>query len=36
MLTDNGEQYLQRYGKGTKGAGWYGFDQKGTHFRRFW
>src|SRR6202045_4813718 len=29
MLTDNGEQYLQRYGKGTKGAGWYSFDLKG-------
>src|SRR4029077_13144294 len=29
MLSDNGEQYLQRYGKGTKGAGWYSFDQKG-------
>ena len=23
MLTDNGEEYLQRYGKGTKGSGWY-------------
>ena len=32
MLTDNGEQYLQRYGKGTKGAGWYSFDHKGVHF----
>src|SRR5258705_4189571 len=32
MLTDNGEQYLQRYGKGTKGAGWYSFDHKGGHF----
>jgi 3',5'-cyclic-AMP phosphodiesterase len=32
MLTDNGEQYLQRFGKGTKGAGWYSFDQKGVHF----
>jgi Icc protein len=32
MLTDNGEQYLQRYGKGTKGSGWYSFDQKGVHF----
>jgi Icc protein len=32
MLTDNGEQYLQRYGKGTKGGGWYSFDQKGVHF----
>ncbi|MBV9573724.1 MAG: metallophosphoesterase [Acidobacteriales bacterium] len=32
MLTDNGEQYLKRYGKGTKGAGWYSFDHKGVHF----
>src|SRR5246127_4923584 len=32
VLTDNGEQYLQRYGKGTKGAGWYSFDHKGVHF----
>ncbi|MDP9159103.1 MAG: metallophosphoesterase [Acidobacteriota bacterium] len=32
MLSDNGEQYLHRYGKGTKGAGWYSFDQKGVHF----
>jgi Icc protein len=32
MLTDNGEQYLQRYGKGTKGAGWYSYDHKGVHF----
>jgi Icc protein len=32
MLTDNGEQYLQRYGKGTKGTGWSTFDHKGVHF----
>ena len=32
MLTDNGEQFLQRYGKGTKGSGWYSFDRKGVHF----
>ncbi|HTF72219.1 MAG TPA: metallophosphoesterase [Edaphobacter sp.] len=32
MLTDNGQQYLNRYGKGTKGAGWYSFDHKGVHF----
>src|SRR5712672_3050873 len=32
MLSDNGEQFLQRYGKGTKGTGWYSFDQKGVHF----
>ncbi|HEY3615862.1 MAG TPA: metallophosphoesterase [Candidatus Sulfotelmatobacter sp.] len=29
MLTDNGEQYLQRYGKGTKGAGWSASIKKG-------
>ena len=23
MLSDNGEQYLERYGKGTKGTGYY-------------
>jgi 3',5'-cyclic-AMP phosphodiesterase len=32
LLTDNGEQYLQRYGKDTKGNGWYSFDHKGVHF----
>jgi 3',5'-cyclic-AMP phosphodiesterase len=32
MLTDSGQQYLDRYGKGTKGAGWYSFDHKGVHF----
>lgn len=32
MLTDNGQQYLERYGKGTQGAGWYSFDHKGVHF----
>ena len=29
---DDGKQYLQRYGKGTQGTGWYSFDQKGVHF----
>jgi len=29
---DDGRQYLERYGKGTKGRGWYSFDQKGVHF----
>jgi 3',5'-cyclic AMP phosphodiesterase CpdA len=28
----NGRAYLDRYGKGTKGAGWYSFDQGGAHF----
>ncbi len=32
MLSDNGGQYLERYGKGTKGTGWYSFDHKGVHF----
>jgi Icc protein len=31
-LTDNGKLYLERYGKGTKGDGWYSFDSKGVHF----
>src|SRR5690348_3188437 len=30
--TDDGKLYLERYGKGTKGRGWYSFDQKGVHF----
>lgn len=29
---DNGKLYLDRYGKGTKGAGWYSFDDHGVHF----
>jgi Icc protein len=32
MLNDDGKQYLERYGKNTKGAGWYSFDVKGAHF----
>ncbi len=28
----NGKLYLDRYGKGTKGAGWYSFDAEGVHF----
>jgi Icc protein len=31
-IGDDGKQYLERYGKGTKGAGWYSFDKKGVHF----
>ena len=31
-LTDNGKLYLERYGKGTKGDGWYSFDKNGVHF----
>jgi Icc protein len=32
VLNDDGQQYRERYGKGTKGAGWYSFDKKGVHF----
>ena len=32
VLNDNGKQYLDRYGKGTKGDGWYSFDSHGVHF----
>ncbi len=32
VLTDNGKQYLERYGKGTQGTGWYSFDSNGVHF----
>ena len=32
VMSDNGAQYLARFGKGTAGSGWYSFDQKGVHF----
>ena len=32
VSVDDGKQYLDRYGKGTHGRGWYSFDQKGVHF----
>jgi Icc protein len=32
VLNDDGQQYRERYGKGTRGDGWYSFDQKGVHF----
>jgi 3',5'-cyclic-AMP phosphodiesterase len=32
VLEDDGRSYLQRFGKGTEGAGWYSFDQAGVHF----
>jgi 3',5'-cyclic-AMP phosphodiesterase len=32
VLTDNGKDYLDRYGKATQGAGWYSFDKTGVHF----
>jgi Icc protein len=31
-MTDNGKLYLERYGKGTQGDGWYSFDSNGVHF----
>jgi 3',5'-cyclic-AMP phosphodiesterase len=30
--SDDGKQYLERYGKNTQGRGWYSFDHKGVHF----
>ena len=32
VIGDNGKKYLERFGKGTKGRGWYSFDHKGVHF----
>ena len=32
ILNDNGAQYRERFGKGTRGQGWFSFDQKGVHF----
>ncbi len=32
VLTDNGQDYLERYGKNTQGGGWYSFDKNGVHF----
>jgi Icc protein len=29
---DGGKAFLQRFGKATRGAGWYSFDHKGVHF----
>jgi hypothetical protein len=29
---DSGRLYMDRYGRGTKGAGWYSFDDHGVHF----
>lgn len=31
-VTDNGKLYLERFGKGTLGDGWYSFDSNGVHF----
>jgi len=32
ILEDDGKSYLQRFGKGTQGAGWRSFDHGGVHF----
>jgi len=32
VLEDNGRRYLDRYGRGTRGGGWYSFDHSGVHF----
>ena len=32
MLNDDGKSFLDRYGRGTNGHGWYSFDKKGVHF----
>jgi 3',5'-cyclic AMP phosphodiesterase CpdA len=32
VIGDNGQRYRERFGKGTKGQGWYSFDHKGVHF----
>jgi 3',5'-cyclic AMP phosphodiesterase CpdA len=30
--TDDGKEYLSRFGTGTQGTGWHSFDYKGVHF----
>ena len=32
IATDDGAIFLERFGKGTKGGGWYSFTHKGVHF----
>jgi 3',5'-cyclic-AMP phosphodiesterase len=32
VLNDDGKSYLERYGRGTQGSGWYSFDKNGVHF----
>lgn len=32
VLSGSAKQYLDRYGKGTRGDGWYSFDSHGVHF----
>jgi 3',5'-cyclic-AMP phosphodiesterase len=31
-VVGDGSEYLKRFGKGTKGDGWYSFDHRGVHF----
>ncbi|MFI5101737.1 MAG: metallophosphoesterase family protein [Terriglobales bacterium] len=32
FVDDEGQQFRERFGKGTQGAGWYSFAKKGVHF----
>jgi len=32
ILNDDGQQYRERFAKGSQGNGWYSFDKKGVHF----
>ena len=32
IATDDGAMYMERFGKGTQGRGWYSFNHKGVHF----
>src|SRR5258707_2786699 len=32
VISDTGKEYRARYGKGTKGDGWFSFNQRGVHF----
>ena len=32
ILGDNGQQFQERFGKGTQGDGWFSFDKNGVHF----
>jgi 3',5'-cyclic AMP phosphodiesterase CpdA len=32
VLNDDGKQFLERFGRGAHGSGWYSFDKNGVHF----
>ena len=32
FFTDDGKEYLDRFGQGTRGSGWQSFDHRGVHF----